>query len=229
MNWPKLRIQRLMREFSSTPNTQDSGIASNIPEETGSERIRQSFDTVLGAYRSQDEAAGRILTAIAFLTTAAVAVLSQTHRVASGVKELKGEIGLAIIGASDESSSEVERLLDSYANGLHTFHGVNVPLAAFWTYLLLALTSAALYLAVLWPAIKRDVEVDRSNPHPPGLRSRLFYRDLAANESDFARWRAQWFEAKEKVEQGLKEDAIRETYLLALRTRDKESFSRRGS
>jgi hypothetical protein len=189
----------------------------------------RSFDSVISAYRSHEENAGRILAGLAFLTAAAVALLSQVSRGPSGLEDLRDNIMLRIEPSLDPTqvegiSRQFNQRIEEYSLfNLPFFGDVNVPIFAFALYLFFALVATAFYLAVLWPSIEEMEEVSNNQL----IKSRLFYRRIA--ELRYDDWESHWLTEADRIPDNMQSDFMRETFLLAHRAMDKERLARWGS
>jgi hypothetical protein len=190
--------------------------------------VEKSFKTVLDADIHQDNKAGRILSAIAFLTAAATTLFTRQYTPGMSKMQLNNIL-------SQELSPYINaKLLPVAINSLEKKLSQNyqfvkiedIALWSYWIYMLFVVLGAGLYLCALGPSFNISSSL-RNNKN--GLPSLLFFEVIAS--STVEEWNKEWDTQKSTglIHQKMQENLQYETYLIAQKTRIKVTLMSIGS
>lgn len=203
--------------------------AEKLPSAEIIKLAETSFKTVLDADIHLDNKASRILSAIAFLTAAAAAIFSRAYSPVQTAPELQQPLTQALSPylKAAQLPSTVSNVLQNLEKPRMSLLGFDLALLSFSAYILFVLLGAALYLAALGPSLNipgwlRDQSKNKQ------VKSLLFFENIASVDED--RWFNYWTEnAPKDVQRRIKDNFIKETYLLAQKTKTKVRLMSVGS
>ncbi len=172
----------------------------------------RSFKNVLEADVHQDNKAGRILAAIAFLTAAATGLFNSQYSPSLNPR-LRESLAnsLAPYVNPNNLKAASDSLEQSFKQNFQLF-GIDVALYSFVVYLLCVFVGVGLYLAAMGPSFN----IPSWFKHHQSL---LFFEAIAGYSRE--EWNAEWAKGKSTAEihQKVFSNFVDETYLIAQKTR----------
>ena len=188
----------------------------------------KSFKTVLEADIHQDNKAGRILSAMAFLSAAAASIFAKVYSASSSNSEIQQKLaqGLSpILNAAD--LHVINDLALSLQRPHATLFGIDWALMSFLIYIICILIGASFYLAALGPSFNIPSQLHHVEGHTTP-KSLIFFRSIA--EVSPAQWLEYW-RSKNPVElqTEFENNYLFETHLIAEKTQTKVDFMSLGN
>jgi hypothetical protein len=159
--------------------------------------VEASFKTVLDSDMHHDDKAGRILSAMAFLTAAAAGIFSVAYNPGSSttLKQTLTQILLPYV-----STAQLPSAVNSVAEGLQkpslTIFGLSTPVLAFSAYIFFVLVGVALYLGALGPSFNRPSWYRRRSQE---VYSVLFFQNIGALKEEA--WSDYWLNGQNTLAQ----------------------------
>ncbi len=199
----------------------------NYPSEEEIKLAEASFKTVLDADVHEDNKANRILTAIAFLTTAATFIFNAAYAPRSPTEQLKQTITQLLLPYvnTTQITAVANNVVQSIQVSQLTLCGLNAPLVFFTLYMFFVLLGAIFYLGALGPSLnlpksKPPVSDDNNKPL-------LFFRDIARKGKE--EWKRYWEVSCYSLLSQMKDDYIRNSWSIAQKANAKVTLMSYGS
>lgn len=189
----------------TNPNQSEDITFVNAPLDKRIQLVEASFNAVLNSDLHEDDKAGRILSAIAFLTAAAAGIFSAAY---------SPNLGGATLNRTLQQSPL-------------TIFGLNASVLAFSAYIFFILIGAVLYLGALGPSFNRPSWFGNRSQQ---VHSLLFFRNIGA--LDAATWSNYWLKdgnTLAELQSKLVENYIYECWLIAQKEEAKVTLMSLGS
>jgi hypothetical protein len=173
-----------------------------------------SFNTVLDADKHEDEKAGRILSAMAFLTAAAAGAFAIAYSPGPSTEQLQQTLtqSLSQYVTATQLPSAVNSIVQNLSKPQLTIFGVNMPLIIFSAYIFFVLLGATLYLSALGPSLNIPSWFRSGSTR---VNSLLFFKSIAALEKEA--WSDHWIKhsTAEQLHEEMLSNYIDESRLIA--------------
>jgi ABC-type multidrug transport system fused ATPase/permease subunit len=192
-----------------------------------------SFKTVLDSDIHLDNKASRILSAMAFLTSASAAIFAKAYSPNWITQENKQLLtrSLSTYINSSQLPSVVNTIVQTFQKQSIIICGLDLSLFSFATYILFVLLGAGLYLYALGPSlnipswfINEKIKDGRTNNI---VKSLLFFKTISSVERDI--WESQWTLSNYELQEKMMRDLITESYLIAQKVETKNKLMSGGS
>lgn len=188
-----------------------------------------SFKTVLDSDLHEDDKAGRILSAMAFLTAAAAGIFSVAYTPGPSTTTLKQTLTQTLLPyiSTAQIPSAVNSAVESLQKPSLTIFGLSAPVLAFSAYIFFVLVGTALYLGALGPNFNRPSWFQGRRQ---GVHSLLFFKNIGVLDKEA--WSNYWLNDKRTLAQlqaQLVKNYIDECWLIAQKEDAKVTLMSLGS
>jgi ABC-type multidrug transport system fused ATPase/permease subunit len=232
------RIQKLEAELASLLAKLEVSEANQSTEEQDKKKLESleklsklsemSFKTVLDADIHLDNKASRILSAMAFLTSASAAIFAKAYSPNWITQENKQSMtrSLSAYINSPQVPSVVDTILQNLQKPSIIIYGLDLSLFSFAAYILFVLLGTGLYLYALGPSLNIPAwSIDKKTK--ASVKSLLFFKTISSVEIEV--WKTQWTLSNSEIQEKMMNNLITESYLIAQKVETKNKLMSVGS